>query len=84
MEILDLPTPDAYARFLLACPLPVDHFMENHSTAAVRRALENLLKEVDATYDEAINRIEGQATDDRASKRISCLDYLCPRPLNVK
>jgi hypothetical protein len=52
--------------------------MEKHGTATVRRALENLLKEVDATYDEAINRIEGQATDDRASKRNSCLDYLCP------
>lgn len=59
--------------------------MSKHSLAAVRKALENLPTEVDATYDEAMERIERQSEDDRdlAKEVISWITYAF-RPLSVE
>jgi hypothetical protein len=63
----------------------MDRLIGQHSAAAVRKALENLPKEVDDTYDEAIQRIEGQAQDDRElAKRILAWITFARRPLNMK
>jgi GPI inositol-deacylase, winged helix domain len=75
---------DNTARFLLA-RLHMDSLVGKHTPAAVRRALENLPKEVDDTYDEAIERIKRQNQDDRelAEQVFSWITY-ARRPLSAK
>jgi hypothetical protein len=55
-----------------------------HNTAAIRKALETLPSEVDETYDEAMKRIEQQASGDtELAKQIFCWIIHACRPLNV-
>jgi len=56
-----------------------------HNLAAVRKALEILPKEMDGTYDEAMDRIERQNEDDKelAKQVFSWITHAC-RPLSVK
>jgi ankyrin repeat domain-containing protein 50 len=63
----------------------MDSLMSKHSLAAARKALQNLPTEVDATYDEAMERIERQSEDDRdlAKQVISWITYAF-RPLSVQ
>ena len=58
--------------------------MGKHNSAAVRRALENLPKEVDDTYDEVMERIQQQNQDDKelAERVLSWIVYAF-RPLSV-
>ena len=74
---------DHLARFLLA-RLHMDSLIGKHTVAAVRKALQNLPREVDETYDDAWQRIERQNEDDRElAKRVFCwITYAC-RPLTV-
>jgi len=53
-----------YTRFLLA-QLHMDSLTTKHTPAAVRQALEILPQEVDAAYDKAMERIDGQPKDDK-------------------
>jgi hypothetical protein len=63
----------------------MDSLMSKHSLAAARKALETLPTEVDATYDEAMERIERQCEEDRdlAGQVISWITYAF-RPLSVE
>lgn len=71
------------SRFLLA-QLHTDSLVSKTNRREVRRGLANLPKEVDQTYDEAMNRIEAQNDDDRelATRVLSWLAYAV-RPLSV-
>lgn len=71
-------------RFLLA-QLHMDSLVSKTNRREVRRALANLPKEVDQTYDEAMRRIEAQIDDDRelATRVLSWLAYTL-RPLSVR
>ena len=62
----------------------MDSLVGKHNSAAVRRALENLPKEVDVTYDEAMERIQQQNQDDKelAERVLSWIVYAF-RPLSV-
>jgi len=62
----------------------MDSLVGKHTPAAVRKALENLPKEVNDTYDEAMERIERQNEDDKelAKQVFSWITYAC-RPLSV-
>jgi hypothetical protein len=63
----------------------MDRIIGKHSTAAVRKVLQNLAQDVDDFYDEAIERIEGQVKDDRElAKRILTWITYVRQPLNVK
>jgi len=59
----DYPT-----RFLLV-RLHMDALLGKHNVNAVRKALETLPKEIDGTYDEAMDRIGRQNKDDRELAR---------------
>jgi hypothetical protein len=75
---------DSSARFLLA-RLHMDSLVAKHNLTAVRKALEILPKEMDDTYDEAMERIERQNEDDKelAKQVFSWITY-AHRPLSVK
>jgi len=62
----------------------MDSLVGKHSVTAVRKALEVLPKEVDDTYDEAMERIERQNEDDKnlAKPILSWITY-ARRPLTV-
>lgn len=64
------------SRFLLA-QLHMDSLVSKTNRREVRRALANLPKEVDKTYDEAMKRIEAQIDDDRelAMRVLSWITY---------
>jgi hypothetical protein len=55
-------------RFLLA-RLHMDALIQKHNVTEVRKALENLPKDVDETYNEALERIEQQNEADRVLAR---------------
>lgn len=63
----------------------MDSLVSKTNRRAVRRALANLPKEVDKTYDAAMERIEAQIDDDRelATRVLSWLAYSL-RPLSVR
>ena len=63
----------------------MDSLVGKHNRAAVRKALEILPKEVNATYDEAMERIERQNEDNKelAKHVFSWITY-ARRPLSVK
>jgi hypothetical protein len=71
-------------RFLLA-RLHIDSLATKINRTEVRRGLENLPAEVNATYDETMNRINGQIKDDRElAKKVLCwITYAC-RPLSLE
>jgi len=59
--------------------------MTKHNLAAVRKALEVLPKEMDDTYDEAMERIEQQNKDDKElAKQVFSWITHAWRPLSVK
>ncbi|KAI9780621.1 MAG: hypothetical protein M1816_002782, partial [Peltula sp. TS41687] len=70
--------------FLLA-RLHMDSLVSKHSRREVRKALENLPQELNSTYEEAMERIRGQAEDDRklAERVLSWIIYAM-RPLSVE
>ena len=70
-------------RFLLA-QLHLDSLVSKTNRREVRRALANLPKEVDKTYDEAMKRIQIQVEDDRelAIRVLSWIAYSY-RPLST-
>jgi hypothetical protein len=63
----------------------MDSLAGKHNLAAVRRALEILPKEMNGTYDVAMERIEQQNEDDKelAKQVFSWITHAC-RPLSVK
>ena len=70
-------------RFLLA-RLHMDSLVAKLSTAAARKALLNLPKEVNGTYDEAFTRIERQSEEERdLAKQILTWVTLAVRPLST-
>jgi ankyrin repeat domain-containing protein 50 len=70
-------------RFLLA-RLHMNSLIGKQNTAAIRKALETLPSEVDKTYDEAMERIEQQASGDiELAKQIFCWITCARRSLNV-
>ena len=63
----------------------MDSLATKISCTAVHLGLENLPAEVNATYDEAMNRIEGQSKDDRKlAKEILCWITYARRPLSLE
>jgi ankyrin repeat protein len=62
----------------------MDSLAKKHSRRDVRKALENLPKELDGTYDEAMQRIGSQDEDDAklAEKVLSWISYAF-RPLTI-
>jgi hypothetical protein len=63
----------------------MDSLAGKHNLAAVRRALEILPKEMNGTYDVAMERIEQQNEDDKelAKQVFSWITHAC-RPLSIK
>ena len=75
---------DNMARFLLA-RLHMDSLAGKHNAAAVRVALKSLPKEVDDTYDEAMERIQLQNQDDQElAERVLYWIVFAFRPLTVR
>lgn len=74
---------DELHRFLLA-KLHMDSLASKSNRRAIRSALESLPSEVNATYDEAMERIKGQTKDDRrlAERVLSWITYAY-RPLSI-
>jgi ankyrin repeat protein len=62
----------------------MDALVQKHNATEVRKALENLSKEVDDTYDEVMERIERQNETDKALAKsvLSWVTHAC-RPLEV-
>jgi hypothetical protein len=62
----------------------MDALIQKHNITEVRKALKNLPKDVDETYDEAMERIEQQNEADEAlAKRVLCWVTHARRPLTV-
>jgi hypothetical protein len=63
----------------------MDSLVVKHKPGAVRRALENLPKELDDIYDEVMDRIKQQneADKDLATQVLSWITYSL-RPLSIK
>lgn len=72
-----------FLRFLLA-QLHVDSLAKKHNRSAVRTALQDLPKELDDTYDEAMKRIDNQDIEDveLAKQVLSWISY-AKRPLTI-
>src|SRR5437763_14099109 len=74
----------AFLRFLLA-QLHVNSLSREDNRRGIRRALQNLPKELNKTYDEAMRRIQNQ--EDQKAKRaeqvLSWISYAM-RPLTVR
>ena len=70
-------------RFLLV-KLHMDSLVSKNNRKAIRIALENLPKSIEATYDETMQRIEAQNQEDRelADKVLSWISYAL-RPLSI-
>jgi len=69
----------------LLARLHIDSLVSKTNRREVRRALDNLPKEVDATYEEAMERIQAQIEDDKklAERVLSWITYAL-RPLSLK
>jgi hypothetical protein len=62
----------------------MDALIQKHNITEVREALKNLPKDVDETYNEAMERIERQNESDRAlAKRVLSWVTHARRPLTV-
>jgi hypothetical protein len=74
---------DQLYRFLLA-KLHMDSLASKSNRRAIRSALESLPSEVNATYDEAMDRIKRQTKDDRklAERVLSWITH-AHRPLSI-
>jgi hypothetical protein len=73
-----------YHRFLMA-KLHIDSLISQRSALEVQNALENLPTEVNATYDEAMKRIQRQsAVDRKLAKRVLSWITYSRRPLSYQ
>lgn len=80
-EIVHQITTQAKGMFLLA-RLHMDSLASKSNLRDLRRALERLPDEIFATYDDAMTRIDSQASDDRdLAKQVLCWIALAQRPL---